>query len=99
MCLGLPMQVMESHEFCALCEHRGEQQSVDTTLVGQRAVGDWVLVFLGTAREVLNVEQATEICNALDAVGSVMSGKQHIDHLFADLVDREPQLPLHLLPK
>lgn len=104
MCIGVPMRIVEVGEGTALCQPRngGEQQRVDTLLVGELPVGSWVLVFLGAAREVLNEETAYQISDALSALDIAMHGSgstDQIDHLFADLVDREPQLPDFLQPQ
>lgn len=99
MCIGIPMQVIKSGEAYALCQSRDgeQQQQVDTLLVGDLPVGSWVLVFLGSAREVLDELTAHQITDALSALDIAMHSAdphhQSIDHLFADLVDREPQLP------
>jgi hypothetical protein len=71
-------------------------------LVGEQPVGAWVLVFLDAARDVMTAEQAQKTADALRAVALVMQGETSVDHLFADLVGREPELPAHLktmLPK
>ncbi len=65
-------------------------------LVGDQPVGTHVLVFLGAAREVLDPLRAAQIADALEAMERVMAGDSNIDHLFADLIAREPQLPEHL---
>ncbi len=96
MCIGIPMQVVEMQGMHALCEADGRRELVDMLLVGEQAPGTWVLNFLGGAREVLSAEQAEQIRAAIAAVGSVMQGEQSVDHLFADLIDREPPLPEHL---
>lgn len=96
MCLGIPMQVEQSMEHAAICLHNGKKHTIDTSLVGQQSAGTWLLVFLGDARQVLNEKEALEVSNALNAVSAVMAGDKNIDHLFADLVDREPVLPDHL---
>lgn len=96
MCMGIPMQVIEMRGTHALCEADGKQELVDMILVGEQASGTWILNFLGGAREILSPENATQIRFALAAVNEVMNGDHQIDHLFADLVDREPQLPDHL---
>lgn len=97
MCLGIPMQVIRSEEGRALCRDGAEQQWVDMSLVGEQAADSWVLVFLGAAREVLDEQRALQMRDALSAVQAVMSGREaNLDDLFADLVDREPQLPPHL---
>lgn len=93
MCIGIPMQVIESHALFAI---GADGERVDTALVGQQAVGSWLLVSLGIAREVLDAQSAQAIRDALTAVDAVLNGRTEVDHLFADLVDREPPLPDHL---
>lgn len=97
MCLGIPMQVVSCEGTRAQCTDGVETLLVDTSLVGEQAEGTWLLVFLGAAREVLEPERAAQMKNALSAVAAVMSGgAADLDSLFADLVEREPQLPEHL---
>jgi len=95
MCIGVPMRIIEAGEGQALCQSRDGNETVriDTLLVGDLPVGSWVLTFLGAAREVLDDATAHQISDALVALGMAMSGEGQVDHLFADLVDREPQLP------
>ncbi|NEV63410.1 HypC/HybG/HupF family hydrogenase formation chaperone [Thiorhodococcus minor] len=95
MCIGVPMQVIESGPVWAWCDDGGERQRVDMQLVGAQPPGAWVLVFLGVAREVMGETQALRVRDALAAMQAAMAGES-VDHLFADLVDREPQLPEHL---
>jgi len=93
MCIGIPMRVMQIEGDYALCEGMGEQRRVDTLLLGSQTIGTWLLVFLDSAREVLTPGDAEKITAALQAVNLAMQGDGDIGHLFADLVDREPQLP------
>ncbi|MDP2902835.1 MAG: HypC/HybG/HupF family hydrogenase formation chaperone [Methylovulum sp.] len=93
MCIGLPMQIIEQRGESAVCLYRGEENRVDMMLVGEQPVGTWLLVFLDTAREVISAEKARQIADALEAMRLTMLGETRIDHLFADLVDREPILP------
>lgn len=95
MCLGLPMTVIEADAFSALCQRGSEQRRVSTLLVGQQAVGAHVLVHIDSAVRVLDPAEATAIDRAIDGLAAAMSG-QSFEHLFADLVDREPELPEHL---
>jgi len=92
MCVGFPMTVVEGDAFEALCDRRGERRSVSMALVGAQAAGTKVLVHVGTAVRVLDPLEAAQIDDALDAVEKALAG-ENVDHLFADLVDREPQLP------
>ena len=93
MCIGTPMQVIESGDGYALCEADGERRRIDTMLVGEQPAGTWLLTFLDTAREVLTPKAAAQISQALQAIDLAMHGETGIDHLFRDLWDREPVLP------
>lgn len=99
MCIGVPLQVQvleDSAEF-ALCGDGATRERLDMRLVGPQPVGAWVLAFHGAARRVLEVEEAAQICDALTALQAALQGDAAgVDALFADLVDREPQLPSHL---
>jgi hydrogenase expression/formation protein HypC len=96
MCLGIPMQVERCHELVADCQHAGQWQTVDLSLVGAVQPGDWLLVFMGAAREVLSAERAADILDALAALDAAMSGRFDPAIHLADLNQREPQLPPHL---
>jgi hydrogenase expression/formation protein HypC len=98
MCIGLPMQVIESRPGEVLCRGMGEQRQVDTLLVGDQPVGSWLLVFLDSAREVISPQQALQISQALTALKLATRGVSDLNHLFADLAEREPTLPAHLQP-
>lgn len=98
MCLGLPMQVVETGDGFAVCVADGQRRHIDTMLVGEPAIGAWLLTFMDTAREVLSADQAEQIGDALRAVEMAMQGDAGVDHLFADLIDRGPQLPEFLRP-
>jgi hydrogenase expression/formation protein HypC len=95
MCLGVPMQVIESHGLMALCTAGERCETVDMALVGPQALGAWVLVFLGAAREVLDADTAAQIGRALDGLRSLMAGGS-LGDAFADLENRSPELPAHL---
>jgi len=75
MCMGIPMQVLEMQPpRQALVHGRGETRSVDTALLGDLAVGDWVLVFIDGARERISAERAAEVDATLDLVALAMGG-------------------------
>ncbi|TPQ28239.1 HypC/HybG/HupF family hydrogenase formation chaperone [Methylomonas koyamae] len=93
MCIGIPMRVVEAGAESALCEYRGQHSRIDTMLVGEQQPGVWLLVFLDTAREVISADKARQIGDALEAMRLAMQGHTNFDHLFADLVEREPELP------
>jgi hydrogenase assembly chaperone HypC/HupF len=92
------MQIIEARGRRALASFGGEVREIDLALVGEQPAGAWVLVFLDAAREAVTAEQAQKTQDALKAVALVMQGETSIDHLFADLIGREPELPPHLKP-
>ncbi len=96
MCIGIPMQIIEPRGESAVCIYLGQTTLVDMMLVGEQAAGTWLLVFLDTAREVISADKARQIADALEAMRLAMQGQTDFDHLFADLVDREPELPTFL---
>ena len=95
MCIATPMQVIEPEGIWAWCEDGGRRERVDMRLVGQQPPGSWVLVFLGAAREVVDPARARQTLDALAALRAAGAGDS-VEHLFADLIDREPQLPEYL---
>lgn len=101
MCIGVPLQVqvLESDGAFAWCGDGVASERLDLRLVGAQAVGTWVLNFQGAARRVLDPSEALQIRDALRALQAALDGdEQAIGALFADLVEREPQLPAHLRP-
>jgi hydrogenase expression/formation protein HypC len=99
MCIGLPMQVVELRAGHALCRHNGAQHLIDTALVPDAAIGDWLMTFLGAAREKMDETSARQSLAATDALAALMRGEAvDLDAAFADLVGRTPQLPEHLRP-
>ena len=74
MCIGMPMQVTATEPGHAWCEGRGERRRVTTVLVGPLEPGDWLLVFLGDARERIDATRAAEVNSALDLVLGAMQG-------------------------
>jgi hydrogenase expression/formation protein HypC len=102
MCIGVPMRVLEGDGVAAVCQGRGAPERVDMLLVGAQPPGTWVLVFQGAARRVLSETEALQTQDALEALRIALNADADadagaaIDALFADLVDREPQLPAHL---
>ncbi|BAF86600.1 hydrogenase expression/formation protein [Azorhizobium caulinodans ORS 571] len=98
MCVGLPMRIESRSGHLAECSGPEGFARVDLALVPEAQVGDYVLVFLGAARRLIDALEARQIADALAALSAVMSGTSDagaLDRAFADL-DREPQLPPHL---
>lgn len=95
MCLGLPMQLTAKDGNKGRALYQGGPENVDLSLTPEAAPGDFLLVFLGTAREVVSEAFAREVEAAHAALLSVMNGGD-AEAGFADLVNREPELPPHL---
>ncbi len=88
------MQVIEAGDVQAVCEGRNGRQTINIMLVGRVEPGQWLMTFLGTAREVIDAEQAALVNAALDGLQAATSGAAvDLDRYFADLVNREPVLP------
>lgn len=97
MCLGLPLQVRSIEGSHALCEGQGITRRVSLALLDPPPVGTWVLVHRDVAHKTLSAEDAHRTAQALEALDRALAGES-VDHLFADLVGREPTLPPHLRP-
>ncbi|MCF8155566.1 MAG: HypC/HybG/HupF family hydrogenase formation chaperone [Rhodoferax sp.] len=79
MCVGTPVQIMQSHEVMSVCRGRNGIEHVNMLLLGQQPAGTWVLAFLGWAREVIDEQQAKDIDLALDGLQQIMDGADAID--------------------
>ena len=97
MCLGLPMRITATDGMTAVVEGRGERRTVSLLLVGEQPVGTPLLVHTGNAIRVLDEQELPLLEQALDGLDAAIAG-QPIDAFFADLINREPQLPEHLRP-
>lgn len=75
MCIGIPMQVRTLLEGHVLAEGPQGLERVNTALVGDCVPGEWVLVFLGSARERLSVERAAEVRSLLALVEDTLAGR------------------------
>ncbi|MEO1153804.1 MAG: HypC/HybG/HupF family hydrogenase formation chaperone [Pseudomonadota bacterium] len=93
MCLGIPMQVIEPGDGTAICEGLDGRRQIAMQLIGDQPAGTWVLTYLDAAREVITEAAARQITDAVTAVNLVMRGETDINHLFADLIDREIEPP------
>ncbi|QCO05043.1 HypC/HybG/HupF family hydrogenase formation chaperone [Azospirillum argentinense] len=87
MCLGIPMQVLETDGFTARCTGRGEERRVNVMLIEDMPEGGWVLVHLDRAVRPLEAEEVEPLNRALDAILLAAKG-ENVDHLFADLIEK-----------
>ncbi|MCM2474437.1 HypC/HybG/HupF family hydrogenase formation chaperone [Rhizobium sp. CG5] len=95
MCIGIPMQVVDGDELTARCKRHDVISSISMMLVGAQPPGTFVLTHLGSAIRVLDADEAQAIDNALKGLAEAVEGR-NFEHLFADLISREPELPEHL---
>lgn len=95
MCIALPMRVVVPEGSSAIVAGRGETRRVSLLLVGPQAVGTALLVHADTALRVLDEAEAALIDEALDGLQAAIAGDSP-DRYFGDLIDRTPQLPVHL---
>ena len=95
MCVGIPMRVIEGDDVGALCERHGAARRISMLLVGAQPSGTYVLTHLDSAIRVIDETEARLIDDALAGLANAVEGDA-FEHLFADLVNREPQLPEHL---
>jgi hydrogenase expression/formation protein HypC len=86
---------VEGDEISALCARGDETRRVSLLLLGAQEPGTQVLVHIDTAIRVLDTEEARLIDDALRGLEAALRGENFDSH-FADLIDREPQLPEHL---
>lgn len=103
MCVGLPMQVI-SHPTSPPGDGRAwvvspgesvqQARQVETALLGTCVQGEWLLVFLGSARERISAERAAEIHAVLTLVAQAGSQDQPMadEPLFALPSAMDPQL-------
>ncbi len=95
MCVGIPMQILSVDGIAATARNDTGEHLIDLSLTGPLPVGQWILTFLGTAREAIDAEEAARITAALAALQQVMQGGD-VGDAFDDIEARGPQLPAHL---
>ncbi|MFD1343856.1 HypC/HybG/HupF family hydrogenase formation chaperone [Litorisediminicola beolgyonensis] len=95
MCVGLPLRITAIDGIAARAEADGHLELIDLSLTPEARVGDWILTFLGAAREVISAAEAQKISAALAGLRAVMQGHD-LGDAFADLEADGPQLPPHL---
>jgi hydrogenase assembly chaperone HypC/HupF len=88
------MQVIEvENDMFVWCDGRNGRKRINTMLINAVQPGDWLLTFLDSAREAIDAERANMINSALEGLERVAAGQDNFEECFADLINREPQLP------
>ncbi|NIF49960.1 HypC/HybG/HupF family hydrogenase formation chaperone [Enterobacter sp. Ap-1006] len=84
MCIGIPGQIVERQaDGSAKVDVCGVQRDVNLTLVGDAAVGQWVLVHVGFAMSIIDEAEARDTLDALQNmfevepdVGALLYGEE-----------------------
>ena len=58
MCLGIPMRILELKDDVGLVEISGVKTHINTSVIDNATVGDWVIVHAGFAIEKLEKDEA-----------------------------------------
>ena len=100
MCIGVPLRVKSIQPsgaaLCGTADSGDQPRAVDVSLLGAPPTpGDWLLAHVNLAIRALDAHEARQISDALQAVSAAAAG-QPFEHLLADLIEREPELPEHL---
>jgi hydrogenase expression/formation protein HypC len=90
------MRIVSAEPGMAVCEGRGRRERISMLLQGDQPVGSWILAYQGSAVRTMTADEAGKTDAALDALAAAINGEADVDTFFADLVEREPQLPAHL---
>ncbi len=95
MCIGTPVQILEATPWRATALGTDGVRHLSLTLTGPLEPGTWVLAQGELAIREITPDDAELIEAALDACLKAETGGDW-EAGFADLINREPQLPPHL---
>lgn len=72
MCLAVPMQIIQLDRLNARCAAKGIERQVSLFLLQDEppGIGDWVLIHVGYALQVVSAEDARETWDLLDQLGA-----------------------------
>ena len=78
MCVGVPMKVIEIDYPMAVAEAKGVRRNISIMLLPEDEVkvGDYVMVHVGNAIEIIDEKNAEEIWKALDEVVAVLNEEE-----------------------
>ena len=72
MCLAVPMQITQLDGLNARCAAKGVERQVSLYMLQDEppSIGDWVLIHVGYALQVVSAEDARETWDLLDQLGA-----------------------------
>ena len=78
MCVGVPMKVVEINYPMAVAEAKGVRRNISLMLLPEDEVkvGDYVIVHVGNAIEIIDEKDAEEIWKALDEVMAILNEEE-----------------------
>jgi hydrogenase expression/formation protein HypC len=88
MCLAIPAQIVEvadARAGLAKAEISGVRRAVSTALCPEADVGDWVLIHVGFALEMIDEEQARATLELLEQMGEAY--EQELSEIRASAVE------------
>lgn len=68
MCIAVPVEVIEIYDTEALVNFGGVKKKVDTSLIEELTIGDYVLLHAGCAIEKLDKEEAKETLKLFESL-------------------------------
>ncbi len=76
MCIAVPMKIVELNYPVAICEAKGVRREVNLMLLdeGDVKVGDYVVVHVGMAIEVIREEEAREVWKLFEEMEASLNG-------------------------
>lgn len=94
MCIGIPMKV-KSIPFPghAECEGRGAVETLNSLLLPELKVGDWVLAWNGMATKQITEERAHQVDKALNCLELALNNKvPEVDDAFGDIAQAREKM-------
>jgi len=81
MCVGVPMKIVEINYPMAVAEAKGVKRTISLMLLPEDEVkvGDYVMVHVGNAIEVIDEKEAEEIWRVLDEIMEIIDTEESKD--------------------
>ena len=73
MCLAIPAKILSVDGIAAHCEMSGVTKDIDISLTPEAKAGDWVIVHVGFALQVIDAQKAAATLAAMQSVADSAS--------------------------